>query len=453
MMNHGRAAISVLGLALLCAASVGKEQDRPAALVALESARGAMLTGQVDWSIKSFAPDGEFGTRQFFTSRFAGDEAIEEYRGDAAGITRRTEQGEVDPKWGRRRTYKLLYEGDQWEHRERARNAELSRDENYVRDVRCFGLASYLPTGLGFRKLLNKAGDWRYQERIVAGGLYEVTASRIDTGRKIQYLIDPDRGWNAVRVSIFKGGEKIKESRTELKRYGDTWFPSEIEIYDSSFKDAREPKYRVSVLKAEFNEPHHDRRFVPEDIGIEIGTNIYVIKKKGHTLEGVSGWDGGKLVPITKLIERINSGELQQGPVFLEEVERAMAEGRSLEGQLSDWERHTLHFIRTYDLNEAQRQRALTILKDCQERGSAHLRRSRAQIQAIRKQVSETMAGSSTKAERSVRLAELKDRMMRLGYPLWKIFRKELIPRLEKLPTRAQRRAADQLHAHTEDKK
>lgn len=79
---------------------------------------------------------------------------------------------------------------------------------------------------------------------------------------------------------------------------------------------------------------------------------------------------------------------------------------------LTDWEQYTLDFIQRYRLDDEQSQKALAVLKECQQRRHA--------IEALYKQ-----------------------RQDRKNEHIEWIFREVLKPRLKKLPTRRQRAEAE----------
>lgn len=117
---------------------------------------------------------------------------------------------------------------------------------------------------------------------------------------------------------------------------------------------------------------------------------------------------------------------------------RAAVAGKDFESQ---WEAYVRDFIQRFQLNEAQSQRAQSILKDCQEQGQRVMKSRQAQLERIDKR--ETELRESKDKEMSKQLAELGKERTKLLEPINDIFEKQLKPRLESLPTRAQRAAAE----------
>jgi polyhydroxyalkanoate synthesis regulator phasin len=282
-----------------------------------------------------------------------------------------------------------------------------------------------------------------YESRPV-NGLREVIARTVGSEWEVRYLLDPERGWNAVRVRVTSGGKLLREARASLKKFGDVWFPEVYEIYERDYKQGKEPRYVVEVHSASFNQPDHPLRFTPEDIGIEVGTNILLYKDHSSRGERLRmGWDGGELVPLKELLVRIRAGELEKGPRFVAASERAGAMGRGVESMLRLMERYTRNFIKKYKLNEEQAQKALSILKDCRGRAETYGRSKKEEYQRIRREVSAAYDDASlSPTERAEKVDRLKQQMLRLEQPLFRIHYWELVPRLNRLPTRAQRKAA-----------
>lgn len=110
----------------------------------------------------------------------------------------------------------------------------------------------------------------------------------------------------------------------------------------------------------------------------------------------------------------------------------------------SEWEQYTRQFIEKFQLNDDQTQKALDILKDCQEQGERYLRGKESQLSALeaRSQAAQN-PGKDAKPGRGDEQNKLQQERQKLFEPLTKIFEKQLKPRLDRLPTRAQRKAAE----------
>lgn len=120
----------------------------------------------------------------------------------------------------------------------------------------------------------------------------------------------------------------------------------------------------------------------------------------------------------------------------------APAKGATVsKGFEGEWEEYTRKFIERYQLNQEQSQRANAILADCKEQGVRHMNAKKLEIERLDARVVELQG--SKDAAKSTEMAALNKRRQTLMEPLGRIFEQQLKPRLDKLPTRAQRDAAE----------
>lgn len=106
---------------------------------------------------------------------------------------------------------------------------------------------------------------------------------------------------------------------------------------------------------------------------------------------------------------------------------------------LASWDKYVADFVKRYGLVDAQEQKAESILKSCKLTAEQYLRRQRRQLDRIEKQIAEAKQAKPANEEA---VTKLEKRQAALMEPLTEIFEKQLKPRLEQLPTRAQRAAA-----------
>ena len=111
----------------------------------------------------------------------------------------------------------------------------------------------------------------------------------------------------------------------------------------------------------------------------------------------------------------------------------------------SEWEAYTRRFIARYRLNDEQTERALAILRDCQKQGNQYLQRRRAEFEKL--ETRQKAAQQSQKKGTAKELAAIQTELKKLRQAIDEIFEKQLKPRLDKLPTRAQRQAAEEREA------
>ena len=114
----------------------------------------------------------------------------------------------------------------------------------------------------------------------------------------------------------------------------------------------------------------------------------------------------------------------------------AAGKGSDFEGE---WERYVREFIERYQLDDAQKQRALAILKDCQEQARNYLARRQSTLDRLDEEAKK-LAGEKDKIEE---LKKINEQRAKITETVTQIFEKRLKPRLERLPTTAQRQAAE----------
>lgn len=292
--------------------------------------------------------------------------------------------------------------------------------------------------------------------------------------RAIRWWIDRARNFSIVRAQTLRHGRPTLECLYTVEQIDNVWTTTRVERLVPGTGSARgEPIEILQVHHAEFNRPEHPQQLTPEHIGVETGT--YVEFQSDASREGY--WDGGKIIPVDEFFAKLRSGELVRGegvtralaslprvtPQMLA-AQRAADEGadstrsgaealshplpasaaemrRQLE---SEWARHTRRFIIQYGLDREQTQRAWTVLKDCQEMAGRYLNREREAFEKLEKHRPST--GSSPPAPASSPVID--ERWRALRRPIDRIFETELKPRLERLPTRAQRQRAERPTGH-----
>jgi hypothetical protein len=108
---------------------------------------------------------------------------------------------------------------------------------------------------------------------------------------------------------------------------------------------------------------------------------------------------------------------------------------------ISEWEKYVRAFIEKYQLDDEQAQKANAVLEDCKSQAHRYLRGRKVQIEQLDQQIAELKLAKVK--DKSKRLSELNGQRSKLMEPIDRIFDNQLKPRLERLPTRAQRRAAE----------
>ncbi len=117
-------------------------------------------------------------------------------------------------------------------------------------------------------------------------------------------------------------------------------------------------------------------------------------------------------------------------------VANPAAASAGFEGQ---WEAYVREFIQRYQLDEAQSQKANSILRECQDQARGYMSRRKADFDRL----DERLKLLSGETDKTKAMMEIQQQRQKLLEPVGRIFERQLKPRLERLPTRAQRQAAE----------
>lgn len=260
------------------------------------------------------------------------------------------------------------------------------------------------------------------------------------------FWIDPKRHYAITRVQTYWSGQLRFEARSRLKRFGDVWFPETVEFYRFDHDNMATPAKVVCVRAAKFNTPDLPDDLSPADIGITPDHTIQVCDRSGREV-GTARWTGKELVGFgdfrTADPEDLSRGlvlasaggaEPVAGDVVVRPAERVRT-------RLSAWEKYTLDFVDRYRLDRQQAERAWLILWQSQTDTQRVLTAEKGAAETI-----ERLASRLPKAngqQRSALREQIRQLSDRLEQRIEAIFQKRLKPGLERLPTRAQRRAAE----------
>lgn len=426
----------------------------------MEQARRGVLSGRIEWCV---LPKGEERQTLFFVSRFASNgDLIFEHRGDVEGWT------EFDPQTGKGLSrYPQLYMVNSdgvWHYQETAPSCGLAKQgdarwswERAIRDVRAMGVSPFsssMDYTRGLASIWGSADDPVIEWRTATQDDLHVVVARRRSGASVTWYINPARGWNAERVEYDNGIERWTSVST-LAQFGETWFPQETRYYRND-----ELQEVILVRAASFNDADDPPRFSAAELGVEPGS---VVVFQGLERQGQGGdlptWNGESIVRLREWLEDVDSGKRQPGPRLRAMQERGLFESpydtpeqialRRLTYRravvhsqtmrhVGLWERYVRQFIERYRLDKEQADRAWTIFLDCRRRADEYIQRHRDRFtELISQMLAARDAGQKEKTE------ELAGQVQRLREPIDRIFEESLKPRLEKLPTRAQRAAAE----------
>ncbi len=442
----------LLGCLSACC-TVGAGQARPAALEKAQHEREALRTGVVTfWSSRANKPL----STMLCTAQFGEEGDAVTYRGDENGQFYCSDgsisQFRAGPHVALKTKQTLwTYDSDGLE----AGLFEPGSNHEGVCNARALGLWCQMPFAdlhdTLWRDATNQPAARTYTES-VEDGLHVVRAAA-EYGT-ITWYLDPQRGWNPVRVTFEEGGRVTCESRSTLTQYDGVWYPATVAFFEGG---PAEPTEVVTVTAASFNRADQPRVLKPADIGVEAGMMLSV-RKAGGKYEFMM-FDGEKAVSDAEFGKRIWAGEIKRAPNNLRAIAELEADAARSElegatqvgkapadpasarrGRESAWEAYTREFIAKYHLDGGQSQKALSILRECQEEANQYLLRHKSDFEQLQQKLEKVAKADAPKEEE---LRTRSQQATKLRAPLNEIFERQLKPRLEKLPTRAQRAAAE----------
>ncbi len=244
----------------------------------------------------------------------------------------------------------------------------------------------------------------------------------------------------------------LEENRSQLQRLLAEYL--EAEMYDEvpSTEDVADWATRAQPMLAEFRQTVDGLRvemkeFLPADLVAKLDkefpeftkgmdeTQAELERLAGGGYDPNSDWVPG---PVRmKRWRRQNEAQIQRA-VAEQEAAAAQAEANKLSAATSRpsdaWTQYTDAFIKRYDLNAEQQQKAHTYLDQAHERRAAHVLRVGQELNRLQQAIN-----TAETEEQRTALTERHDALLA---PTEKIF-DELKENLDTLPTRAQRRALE----------
>jgi len=435
-------AVALIAPALLGVAGWGQAQDAvPPELVAAQRHR-TFVNGHLEWTYEVL----ETGRINHWTYVFTESDFLIRARHPALQIN-------------------MLYaEGKYWRNTGGSLAASVGPTaEDPLPDGRTLGM---LPLGYAFdlrQSLLdpgNTGGRAVYRYDVTDDGPYRLVTTYVGSEyggeAQIKQWIDPAKGWSVVRAQhVAADGQVMSESVSTLADCGGIWFPESILITRPG-THAEQPYGVIRVHKVLLNDPSLPTKLKPEDIGIEVGTNVYLKGDEGRV--EIHAWDGQRLVPFGEMAGRVNRGELQLGPNYQVQMRRLEEEAaiRAASGRIlaerygpaprtddprpdirprpGEWEVYVTRFIRFYELDLEQSQKAWSIYRECKDRAETALSARREELRKFERE-KDSLPDTADRAEAYRRLGELK---AEIEGPVVKIFEQDLKPRLRSLLTRRQ---------------
>lgn len=173
----------------------------------------------------------------------------------------------------------------------------------FVDDVRSARLRLFNPKWIGlyaFPSATADAGEalfWNTgQARLVPSppdrpNLIAIEVSGVGT---TTMLIDPARGWNIVEHRTVQSGYCI-EVRSELQQFGQTWFPAQCWMKQSSAESGASAEVYIEVARADFTTVPSDEQFGWRRLGPPArGHRSAVLDRRIHGTGGFYGWWDGQ---------------------------------------------------------------------------------------------------------------------------------------------------------------
>jgi hypothetical protein len=422
----------------------------PDALVRLYESRARLTTAEVDWSRHQFeGPKFQTEHTKFYTSRLSAKERALYSRGDEEGVVTRDSEG--GPSKVHPGSY-MSFEGpdgvfDRWDGEHEA-NWMPKGSARWTPDLRTLGTLPWFCYDDIHDAMWKDPGETplpRSYSESTEGALRVVTATR--AGAALTWWIDPQRGWQATRVTFSRDGVIEKEARIALAKFGEHWLPQSVMYFSNGYKNGTEPCDVTTIDKAVFNDPRQPQVLSPADIGVTPRMFVWL---KDNTMKkvGTGTWNGARITGA-HFFPGMGPG-VQLVQQALEKAAPAAATSRPATPD-SQWEAYTRRFIERYRLTDDQVEAALQILKNAQDQAQSYLTRHAEEFEKLR--ADEAILRAAGEPEGSTRQAALRERRAKLHEPIDEIFEKQLKARLEKLPTRKQRAAAEGVGPTTERSK
>lgn len=274
------------------------------------------------------------------------------------------------------------------------------------------------------------------------------------------YWIDPERGYSVTRVVVKHNGDVFSTTEIDNQECDGIWFPREVKTWRGADTTA-EPWQKITVDRVTFDRPAHAQAFGVEVLGIDEDTEVTLVDSSGR--RDLGHWDSQnqEIVLVSDpfkypqfMARRAAEQQKLDGPAAQHEIDRLrkLAE-QSRYPTISQWKQHTLDFCARYNLNDEQREKALTICAGCEARASELFAKRGEAIQAAVAREQEALAafqqnrdaGALRRAQRSA------EQRIHLTKDISLIFYDDLVPRLDGLVTRAQRAAVDNAGAQEKD--
>ncbi len=338
--------------------------------------------------------------------------------------------------------------------------SDLPRPELSVVDPRGFGCTARLGTSKHLDKLGYVAFDedtryTHYERDELPSGLIQITGHLPDHRIEHRWLLDPARGFNAVRCELWESGRRDQYSETRLSQVdGGDWYPEQVNYYSGG-----ELSESLVILKARIDDPKDSAPLTPAALGLVDGVKILrlpkpdvvAIPQDDGTLRvpvlAIARWGLGHELAESEFQEAIRRGDLS-GDGFLkllEGLQSADGAGRfpptlakltrkGLAGLSRDpalWEEYVRCYVREHRFGVARTRKAWDVLEIAQDLAIPQFDDHRDEISLLRRKVETKPGQGEAGAQKEVARAE--EELRSLLSPIARIFEHELQAKLETL--------------------
>ena len=246
--------------------------------------------------------------------------------------------------------------------------------------------------------------------------------------------------------------EFLNENRAEIQTLLNQYFEALLDDGPPSVEAVAEWAGRIQPLLAEFGELGTEitegmREYLNDEQTVMLDAQSTAFNTGLHMVQNkMSVWANGGYDPETEWINQ-GSNRRSRKPegADVAETEVAVEQAQPATKPLpkDEWTIFTEQFVKRYELNDEQKQKAFLILRRQQEARDRYLRRKATEMAHVTKLL--------TEAETDEARAAALDAFNRLNAPVDRIF-DQLKERLDTLPTRAQRKVAAEAGSIEEEK-
>ena len=270
---------------------------------------------------------------------------------------------------------------------------------------------------------------WSFEQETLDDGIQKVSALN-EYGARITWFINPAKGWNPEKITRtdMHGRESVEMVADVQLHEGGVWFPQSVAFYDN----LGELVESIELESVTFNDPQM-KQLLPDSIDIEPGTDVF--DQGGSLPDRPHVWNGDEITTAEEWWAAVENGTRQPGPGILyardHGTEHIIRDKIPALDDLSLWEQYVAEFIRRYNLDKDQTEKAWAIYRQCRDRAQRYLGSRKQAIEELENQLRTAFTDAVLLRKREA-----------LKAPVDEIFTRELKPRLDRLLTPSQRAQA-----------